>query len=167
MRVIWEEFKVYPDGSQSDTVYGKLCLGDKEYHVTIEDHTREGQKLDDAKIHRDVTHAYIVGGLPHYIGSECFRKMGFDFATIGVNSCGIDKNEGYESRESMYSYIGTPKHTIKEVEELVVKAFIEAFTFDYDTKLAEFKAELDARKERMNEALAFDLSNFEYGEVGV
>ena len=162
MKVEWERYKVYDDGSQSDKSYGTITLGDREFHVTIIDHTRPGQKEDDIKYRRSVSHAYEVSGLPHYIGDDCFYKIGFENYP-GLSSVGIDKNPGYEKEDSEDCYCGiAPEHTIEEVEHLVEDAFVKAFCFDYEEELNKFKAELNERQRLMAEAVSYqELRNYE------
>ena len=151
MKVEWNEYEVYPDGSQATWVDGTIYLGNKQYEFTIHDHTLEKAKKEDEFFHRHVTHAYEVSGLPYYIGADTFYKNGFESA-YGYLSVGIDKNPGYEDKTSRNEYSGTPKLTIKDVENLVVKCFIEAFEFNYDEELNKFKENLDKRKALMEEA---------------
>lgn len=158
MKVKWDRFEVYEDGSQSDRSYGSLTIGGKEYDVTIVDHTRPCAQEDDKHYRHDVTHAYEVTGLPFYIGADPFYAVGFENYP-GLSSVGIDRNPGYESRESRYCYSGDrPEHTIEEVERLVVDAFVEAFCFDYDEELEKAKKELDKRQLLMDEALEYQKS---------
>lgn len=154
MRVETEEFVVFPDGSQSNWIEGKIFLGKKEYEFMITDHTRPGQKESDKKAKRDVPYAYEISRLPYKIGEAPFEKYGFS-ASGYFNAVGLDENPGYEDRSSEHEFVGEPKHTIEEVKELVIKAFIDNYQFDYDKKLEEFKKKLDKRQALMDEANSY------------
>ena len=156
MQVEWERFKTYDDGSQSNRSYGTFTFRGKEYEVTIIDHTRPGQKEDDQKYRRDVTHAYEISGLPYYIGHNCFIELGFE-EYPALDSVGIDRNPVQpEADDYEYCYAGlVPEHTIEEVEHLVEDAFVRAFCFDYKTEYNNFMKELNERQSKMNEVLSW------------
>ena len=162
MKVEWERYKVYEDGSQSNWSNGIITLGDKKYEVSIVDHTREDQKEEDKHYHRRVSHAYEISGLPFYIGSECFYDLGFENYP-SPSSVGIDRNPSYDNMDYGFCYEGpAPEHTIEEVEHLVEDAFVKAFCFDYNKELAKLKAELDRRQSLMDEALSYkELRDYE------
>lgn len=161
MKVEWERYKIYEDGSQSSRSYGTITIAGEQYDVSIIDHTRPAQKEDDERHHRDVSHAYEISGLPYYIGSKCFYDLGFE-SYPSLSSVGIDKNPGYKD-EDCYCYTGlAPEHTIEEVEQLVEDAFVKAFCFDYNKEFAKLKAELDRRQSLMDEALSYkELRDYE------
>ena len=161
MKVEWERYKIYEDGSQSPCSYGVITLGDKEYDITITDHTKLWQKEDDIRFHRKVSHAYEISGLPYYIGSECFYNLGFE-SYPSLSSVGIDKNPGYGDMDCC-CYTGlVPEHTIEEVEHLVEDAFVKAFSFDYNEELAKLKADLDRKQRLMDEAVSYkELRDYE------
>ncbi len=167
MRVETNDFEIYSDGSQSNSVYGTIYLGNKKYEFRIDDYSRPNAKEKDKRAHREVTHAYIVSGLPYYRGSECFKKYGFSFDCFGCDCCGIDINPGYEDGTSEYEFVGTPEHTIEEVKELVIKAFVESFQFDYDKELEKFKKKLDKRKTQMDEVNEYMEENNLSAEEGM
>lgn len=162
MKVEWERYKIYEDGSQSPCSYGVITLGDKEYDVTITDHTRPWQKEDDIRFHRKVSHAYEISGIPFYIGSECFYDLGFENYP-SLSSVGIDRNPSYDNMDYGFCYEGlAPEHTIEEVEHLVEDAFVKAFCFDYDEELAKYKAALDKKQRLMDEAVSYkELRDYE------
>ena len=156
MKVKWNRYETYEDGSQSTRSYGIITIGNENYEVTITDHTKPLQKESDIRHCRDVTHAYEISGLPYYTGTDCFYKLGFENYPA-LSSVGIDRNPPYgDALTYNFCYEGPdPEHTIEEVERLVEDAFVKAFCFDYNEELAKFKAELNERQNRMDEAISY------------
>ncbi len=159
MKVEWNEYQEWPDGSGSSYVEGHIYIGENEYEILIEDHTLENSKANDKANKRSVSHAYNVDGLPFLVKPEIILKYGFEPAAGSVSSVGIDRNPGYSNWKSRHEYVGTPEHTIKDVERLVEKCFIEKFKFDYDKELKKLMKNLNKRKTLMEEVEEYESSN--------
>ena len=133
--------------------YCKITLYNKKepYELYLADHTcPEGMNQDIARQRRNLKHAYTVS-LPFAVLSEPWLKLGFEssyYDTIGID---LSENLDKQGRNVDNCYIGTPKHTLEEVKDLVIKGFIDSFQFDYDKELKKEIQILNKRKARMDE----------------
>ena len=148
MKVTWNEYPTFPDGTQSYWVEGVFIINDKKYTLDIKDHTRESAKKDDYEVKRHVPFAYDVRGFKAF-DTNSFLKFGLN--PYGLCDAGIDENIGYNDGTSKYRFTGKAAHTIKDVEKLVELAVIDSFQFDYEAELAAAKARLDARRKIMDD----------------
>jgi hypothetical protein len=161
MRFEWVIFKEYDDGSVSNSC-DLIVYRDNGQVLDdgwISDHTRPDAKEDDAKTHREVPYAYDVHGLDR-ISKDSLRKVCLrhglaegDYGSCGFWGFGICRNTNYN--KSRFTYVGVPRVTVEEAMQVVEEAFAESFKFDYDAEIQEALDQINARKELMDEGVAF------------
>lgn len=122
----------------------------KKFEMWINDHTSEVAIEFDTKERRNrLQFAYTVC-VPSYFYCSPWRQLGFEGSYY--DDIGIDKSENLvDGRNPDFHYVGTPKHTLEEVKQLVVKGFINSFQFNYEEELQEAIDEVNKRKELMDE----------------
>lgn len=135
MKITWNDYEEFPDGSKSGHCDAVVEIGGTVYDgIWIVDHTTPQQMEEDRFVGRTVRYAYDV-----YMGPF------MDFH--------VDPNSTLNTGRLWEG--GTPEHTIDDVKRMVEDQIIKRFTFDYEERKAEVLAHLEKQRLDMEEVLAF------------
>ena len=155
MKIVWNEYKKYDDGTQASWVEAKVWIGDKHFDFIIYDHSTDRAKESDEHYKREITHAYVISGLGYAIGGRGCKEAGLDPNCYGCDHYGVDRNSGYDDKTSEHHFIGSPIHTIEDVKRMCENAIIKAYNFDYNKKITEAITLINEQKKLMDEVNEF------------
>ncbi len=152
MQIRWQDCKTFTD--TPDMAYCTICLDQnpRQFEILIKDHSNEGVQIRDERAMNCVPYAYEII-IPDGINPKAFEPFGFkSLKTLNsIAYIGIDENPGYIDQTSKYAFKTKPQHTLDEVKDLLIKGFINSFTFKYQEELEKFKKTLDERQKSMDE----------------